>query len=624
MGKGKRSRDKNAAENINVAVAPEKKSSVSFWTNIALISVAVLLVASIVLSTVLSSGIILRSADAFKSENYEITGSMMQYLFQTQYSTFYSTYYSYMSYFTLDTSKDLREQQYTSSSSSGIQEALLGTFDGTWFEYFWSKAEKQARQTLMFCEAAKAAGLELTEDELDAIESSIDSLAEQAKLYGYPNTNSYIYAMYGKGIKKSDIRKILTMTEIAAKYYEQEAEKILDGITDEDVQKFFEENKSDYIKADYYLISFDAALEAEDSKNPSAEELAKFEEDVNKAKEHANAIAGFETVDEIKAYMLEYWFNEYYDSYYTTSVSDLKKDNTITDDDLPTEDSVKEANKASVLEAVKAAIKDEKNTDELDPMGDTAFDKVLDSVRNKLINQINTKLGSMLKEAIAYNDANREVLWIFDEERKAGDSQVFNSDDETEDTEGTVSDTAFSTNVYRIEKPSYIQEELTKNFGHILISADSFLEEHTHEDGEEHTEEEEEALTEEAETKAKAEAERLLAEFLNGEITKEAFEALAKDKNEDSNEFYDDVKPGEMATEIDEWIYSEDRKENDAEVIKTTYGYHVTWYRGEGKAIWFVDSKNDLGNDLVEKWMDELEKATPITADASVADKILK
>ena len=79
-----------------------------------------------------------------------------------------------------------------------------------------------------------------------------------------------------------------------------------------------------------------------------------------------------------------------------------------------------------------------------------------------------------------------------------------------------------------------------------------------------------------------------------------------------------------MTTEIDEWIYSEDRKENDAEVIKTTYGYHVTWYRGEGKAIWFVDSKNDLNSDLVEKWMDELEKATPITADESVADKILK
>lgn len=630
MGKGKRSRDKNAAETINTVAAPEKKSSVNLWTNIALISVAVLLVASIVLSTVLSSGIILRSADAFKSENYEITGSMMQYLFQTQYNSFYSTYSSYMSYFTLDTSKDLRDQQFKSSTSSGIQEALLGDFDGTWFEYFWSKAEEQARQTLMFCEAAKATGLELTDEEVDNIDASIDSLSEQAKLYGFPNTNSYIYAMYGKGIKKSDIRKILTMSELATKYYTQEAEKILDGIKDEDVQKFFDENKSDYIKADYYLISFDASLDAKDSKNPSAEELAKFDEDVKKAKEHANAIAGFETVDEIKAYMLEYWFNEYYDSYYTTSVNDLKKNDsttgkpTITDADLPTEDSVKEANKAKVLEAVKAAIKDEKKVDDLDPMGDTAFDKVLDSVRNKLINQINTKLGSMLKKAIAYNDSNDEVLWIFDEERKAGDAKVFNSDDKKEEDADATTSTTFASNVYRIEKPSYIQEELTKNFGHILISADSFLEPHTHEEGEEHTEEEEKALEEEADKKAKAEADRLLAEFLKGEITKEAFEALAKDKNEDGNEFYDDVKPGDMVTEIDEWIYSEDRKENDAEVIKTTYGYHVTWYRGEGKAIWFVDSKNDLNNDLVEKWMDELEKATPITADESVADKILK
>jgi hypothetical protein len=268
-------------------------------------------------------------------------------------------------------------------------------------------------------------------------------------------------------------------------------------------------------------------------KNPTDEELAKFDEDIAKAKEHANAIAGFETVDEIKAYMLEYWFNEYYDSYYTTSVNDLKKNDsktgkpTITDADLPTEDSVKEANKAKVLEAVKAAIKDEKKVEDLDPMGDTAFDKVLDSVRNKLINQINSKIKSMLKEEIAYSDSNDEVLWIFDEERKAGDAKVFNSDDK-KDEDGESDKTTFASNVYRIEKPSYIQEELTKNFGHILISADSFLEEHTHEEGEEHTKEEEEALTEEADKKAKAEADRLLSEFLKGEITKEAFEALER------------------------------------------------------------------------------------------------
>ena len=629
MGKGKRSRENKAVETVNAATAPEKKSSVNIWTNVMLAVVAVILVASIALSVVLSSGIMLRSADAFKSENYEINGAMMQYLFQTQYNNFYNTYYSYMSYFTLDTSKDLRDQQFKSSTSSGIQEALLGDFEGTWFDYFWDLTEKQARQTLVYCEAAKAMGLELTDEDKDNIKSVLDNYDSDAALYQFPTTKSYLNAMFGKGITKSDIRNMLTLSELAAKYYEQESGRILDEIKDEDVKKYFEENKSDYLKADYYLFTFDASLEAKDSKNPSAEELEKFQADIEKAKEHANAIAGFTTVDEIKEYMINYWCEDYYESYYTTSVSDLKKNDsttgkpTITDADLPTDDAVKAENKAAVIAAVKDAIANEKKVDELEAMGDTAFDKVLDSVRNKLINQINTKLGSMLTEAASYSDSNDEVVWVFEEGRKAGDTKVFNSDDKkSEDAEADEAEeaTTFSTNVYHIVKPAYIQEDTTRNFGHILISAESFMEEHTHEEGEEHSEEEDA----EADTKAKAEADRILDEFLKGELTKEAFEALAAGKNEDGNEFYDDVKKGEMVTEIDSWIYSDERKENDTKVIKTDYGYHVTWFRGEGNQVWFVDSKDDYYEETVEKWVEELEANTSITFNESIKDKIAK
>ena len=603
----------------------QNKNSTNLWTKVALIAVVVIFVASIALSTIVSSGVLLRSQDGFSSANYEINGTMLQYMFESQYQNFYSSYSSYLSYFTLDTSKDLRDQKFASSTSSGIQEALISSAygddvytEGTWFDFFWDLTVKEAKQMLVFCEAAKAMGLELTAEDIATIDANIETLKSEAEYYGY-KLNNYITLVFGKGVKKSDIRDVMELATLASKLSNQEAERILDEITDDEVKAYFEENKSNYLKADYYSFTFGASLEAKDSKNPTAEELAAFEEAIATAKGHANAIASFETVEEIEDYMIEYWIDQYYDSYFATASSDLKKEGKVTDDDLDVKDAVKEESKNRVITAVKDAIENETKVADLEAMGETGYEKVLTSTRDKLINQINTNIGAMLTKASAYSDSTEEKIWLFGEDRAAGDTKIFSSDDKKEDAEETTEQvTSFSTIVYRIEKPSYVQEDATKNFGHILISAESQMTEHSHEDGSEHTKEEEEA----ADALAKAEAERILAEFKKGEMTKEAFDALAKDKNEDSEEYYENIKTGVMVSEIEDFIYSEDRAENDLEVIKSTYGYHVTWFMGDGQAVWFVDSKNDYYNDCVEKWVEELEAATPITENSKIADKI--
>lgn len=599
----------------------ENKNSVSLWTKVALIAVAAIFVASIALSTVVSSGILLRSQNGFSSENYKINGTMLQYMFESQYQSFYSQFSSYMSYFSLDTNKSLRDQKFTSTTSSGIQEALISGYygddvytEGTWFDFFWDRTVKEAKQMLVFCEAAKAMNLKLTDEDYDAIDASIDAIENEAAIYGY-NLKTYIGLAFGQSVKESDIRDVMEMATLASKLSTQEADRILDEIKDEDVKAYFEENKSKYLKADYYSFTFGASLDAVDMKNPTEEELKKFDEDIAKAKEHANAIAGFATVEEIEDYMIEYWLGEYYDSYFTTSVSDLKKENKVTDDDVALNIDEKEAAKARVLEAVKDAVKNEKEVKDLEAMGETALDKVLTSTRDKLINQINTKLDSMLTKAAKYSDSNDEMKWVFADDRAAGDTKIFSSDDQKAETETEEQVTAYSTTVYRMEKPSYIQEDATKNFGHILITPEA---EHDHAEGEEHSEEEDE----QADKAAKAEADRLLEEFKKGEMTKEAFEKLAEGKNDDGNEFYENVKTGAMVTEINDFIYSEDRKVNDVEVIKTKFGYHVTWFMGDGEAVWFVDSKNDYYNETFEKWIDDLEASTSITENKEIADKI--
>lgn len=635
MGKGKRSREKNAAEILNTVEAPKKKSSINVWTKVMLVAVALILVASLAITYISTSGILLRAPYALKSENFEINGAMMQYMFMAQYSAFTSNFSSYISYLGLNTSTSLRLQQCSSNYSYILKSAYGDDIytEGTWFDFFWDLTRKQAKQTLVFCEAAKASGMELTTEEIANIDESIKALDDTATLYGFASTKAYIAAMYGKGINKNDIRETMLLTELSAKYYEAESERILGEIKDDQVNAFFAEHESDYLKADYYSFVFNVskdAIDKDDTDEIKAEKQEKFEEEIKKAKEHAAAIAAMTDIEEIKDYMINYWMEDYYDSYLKTTQDELKKNDsktgkpTITDDDIPTDDAVKQENKEKVFAAVKDAIENEKETEDLESMGDTAYDKVLTNLRDKLISQINKNLDSMLSETVSFSDTNDEVNWIFSEERKAGDTKVFNSDDETSDEEEDEDDeevTSFKSTVYRIEKPRYLQKETVKEFGHILINDGNF-EDESHE-GHDHATDDEDAISEENDALAKKEAERLLEEFLKGEITKEAFEALAKDKTQDAGGvFYPDTIPGQMVEEMNDWLFAEDRKVNDTEVIKTEYGYHVTWLVEIGDELWFYESKNDYYAELLEKWTDEMEAKTAVTENTKIADKI--
>ena len=615
MGKGKRSRENNAADLFNAAAESKntKKrsgSSANVWTKVLLIVVALIIVASTALTYIGTSGILLRAPKAFKSENFEINGAMMQYIFSTQYTNLSSNYKTQLQGIGFKTDVGLRDQNFTATGSTFLN-TLYGDdlkTSGTWFDVFWEIAKTQAKQTLAYCEAAKASGITLTEEDHKTIDQNLDAIDTMATLYGFPNTSSYIKAMYGSSVTKKDIRNVMELTELSAKFYEKETDRIFDAITDEQVKAFFEEHKSDYLYADFYTLTFQAVKDAAGANDKDEDKKAKeekFKADVEAVKKHAEAVSAMTDIEEIKEYMTAYWAEDYYDAYLRTTEDELKKNDketgkpTITKDDIPTDEAVLAANKDKVIAAVKDAVKNETADADLKDMGETAYDKVLTSLRNKLISKIRKDLEAMLSEEISYNESNDDHKWIFSEDRKANDTNTV-----TPKTFDATKDNTYKVTVYRIEKPRYILEEKVKEFGHILINDDNF-EKDSHE-GHDHAATDKDAISKENDAKAKAEADRLLAEFLKGNKTKEAFEALAKDKNQDSNVFYADTKPGTMVEEMDEFLFSKETKVNDTKVIKTTYGYHVTWLVSEGKEIWFVDSKADLEAELLEKWDKEI------------------
>jgi parvulin-like peptidyl-prolyl isomerase len=125
--------------------------------------------------------------------------------------------------------------------------------------------------------------------------------------------------------------------------------------------------------------------------------------------------------------------------------------------------------------------------------------------------------------------------------------------------------------------------------------------------------------TEAEKNAAKAAAEKLLAEFEATGKTEADFEKLAKEHTDDTGSkenggLYEDIYPGQMVTEFEDWCFDEERKAGDYGLVKTDYGYHIMYYVGESETNYrdfMID--NDLRAETMEKWMEDLVKKAVLT-----------
>lgn len=130
------------------------------------------------------------------------------------------------------------------------------------------------------------------------------------------------------------------------------------------------------------------------------------------------------------------------------------------------------------------------------------------------------------------------------------------------------------------------QTEPTKNVGHILISFDFY----------------------DTEAQAQQKAEEVYDLWKSGERSKESFEELSNTYNDDANCFYEDVKRGDMVTEFEDWIYDPSRVEGDSEIVKTTYGYHIMYFVGNGEEPWKEDAKTAILNEGMNEYTESLHE----------------
>lgn len=156
-----------------------------------------------------------------------------------------------------------------------------------------------------------------------------------------------------------------------------------------------------------------------------------------------------------------------------------------------------------------------------------------------------------LRTDVGHSDSDLSN-WLFESDRKTGDATCV-------ETSGTYYVAIFeSRNTHDYALP---------NVRHILISVSD-------------------TTDEEAMATAKETAEKLLAEYEAGEHTEDAFAAIGDaayaDGTAAESARYEDITPGQMVEDFENWCFDASRQVGDTGIVESTYGYHVMYFSGFG------------------------------------------
>ena len=117
---------------------------------------------------------------------------------------------------------------------------------------------------------------------------------------------------------------------------------------------------------------------------------------------------------------------------------------------------------------------------------------------------------------------------------------------------------------------------------------------------------------------AKDKADGILAGWIaNGDLSDESFADLAKEHSEDNAEaggLYEDIYPGQMVTNFNDWCFDAERKVGDYGIVETEYGYHIMYFVGDSETTFRnYMIKNVMMNEDMDKWYEEVVNSIELT-----------
>ena len=166
------------------------------------------------------------------------------YVYNTSKNNYITQYGSYLSYFGLDTSKDLSTQMYSDTL--------------TWQDYFEQNAVESLKQNKALMAEAKAAGFTYdTTDEYNTFKETIKTSAAAAGV----SDKEYVRSIYGSYATMGRIEEYVENDMVMNAYYQKLQED--NAPSDDEIQSYYEENKATYDSVDYRLTTIEADLPTE-------------------------------------------------------------------------------------------------------------------------------------------------------------------------------------------------------------------------------------------------------------------------------------------------------------------------------------------------------------------------
>ncbi len=166
--------------------------------------------------------------------------------------------------------------------------------------------------------------------------------------------------------------------------------------------------------------------------------------------------------------------------------------------------------------------------------------------------------STLEKNNVTYAEDTDYLEWMF-KEGKVGECFV-SSDDEN---------AAYSV-FFLLSEPGENEYDL-KNVRHILFKTSSY----------------------DTAEEAKAEAERVYGIFKE-DPTEDNFAKLANEYSEDrasedaektDGGLIEDIDYGQLVSEFEDWAFDDARQPGDTDIIRTTYGYHIMYFSGNGEHV---------------------------------------
>ena len=494
--KKKLRKEQNAAAMTEKQLQEQKEAKkLRLYTGIFAVAIAVMILV-VAFSRVSSSGIIPRSTTALTVGGTKVSAAELNHYYIDSVNNFLNSYGDYVSLFGLDTTKALDDQFYNEAEEQ------------TWSDYFLETATASAQNMYAIYNEAKANGFTMSDESKASIDATLENMKLYATMYGFSSPDAYIAAMYGEGCNEKTFRQYAEVQMTAQEYAAAKSEE---------------------------LTYDDAALRAEDEKNPAAYSA--------------------------------FTYNSYYlanSTFYQGGTADEEGNKTYSDEEKEAGRAAAEAAANSLLTATSAV--------ELDA-----------AIAALEVNAESTTAKSTRNEKLQY--ANLPTVlssWVTASERKAGDIAVIPNESTThnhaEGEECTGDDGTTVVNGYYVVLFEGKDDNLTElvDVRHILVSFEGGTTDET--TGTTTYSEDEKKVAENA-------AATILAAFQEGKQSEETFAELATKNSDDTGSvenggLYENVYPGQMVSAFNDWCFDSARKAGDTGIVETEYGYHVMYFVG--------------------------------------------